>query len=655
MLDIVLKHYLLGIISLFGFYLIGNVILNSIKSNIINKYKGNFFYELLLGLLISIMFYALIISKGKTVLILLIPLFGFIVFKMKIKISKLKSVINRECLKFIFFSYSVIFLYQLLFVFDFTNGNLKPFFVDYYSYGSYANNLKEFGVENIHYSLNYFFEVSYKGLLPYHYFDLWSTSFYTSCINGSSVTTYYLNSVSIFISIYYIGLYSFMRYKNISKIKAIIIAFILLFVTTIFDPSNNNFGFNFYPFLTDSSLMGAENQKNAIVFIMFLLALQFYMKQNYFFFKVVLISIPIFSTSFLPGIWGGILLYEFFKLFYFRFKPKKIDWRSCVFVFFLFFLFFGFYKIFGDPPKKSLLSIMDIPLLQRLPKDFDKGVNFVTVKSFIANFIFYSLPSITGYAFNMLKLLWLGFCFFLPFLLVLKDEVKKYKNIFFFLSSSFLVGNFAVVFTDGLIDHAQLLSNLTVLFCVLICVLTIDLFSGEYGKWRQITLVFFLLIFNVLPTMSNKFNSKLPEENITFIDKINNQINKSNIKSKVILIYLSSKDFHKKIYHWWLGANDLYILSQKYENNYIYTLGNPEVYLLENKLSSADSINYTYYTPVNVFKSSESKNKMINFINHYHIKYIYLKADVEIPDYIQKRKHEVIYSNLNTSKFIILK
>ena len=187
-----------------------------------------------------------------------------------------------------------------------------------------------------------------------------------------------------------------------------------MFITSSFDPFFNNFNLGFHPFLSDSSIMGVENQKNAFIYVLLLLSFHFFRNQNQLMGRAVLLSIPIFSISFLPGIWGGILLLEFCKICFKKFRINKKDILYSFIVFGYLLLFFTFYKLFGEENKSGLTSVGYNSLLTRLPNDLNNGFNFSAFKVYISNFIYYSIPAIFHYVSNMLKSLWIGFLFFIP-------------------------------------------------------------------------------------------------------------------------------------------------------------------------------------------------------------------------------------------------
>ncbi len=658
MLKLILNQYLLSLISFYIIYCIGKVIISFFKVRNLNFYFSLFLTNLI-GLIVLIFLYSVTQSNFKTINILLIPFFllfsihfrKYFVFR-----SPAYKVVLKEIL-FLTVIISCFFLYHLLFIIDFDSLALKSTFPDYSCYASYSENLKINGFESILSEMSFVFPDSYDGTSPYHYSELWLNAFYSEIFRNSTLNSYYFTVIPLLLSVYFIGLYSIIKIKlvNVNKYYQILLAVLLLFITSIFDPFHHQFFFKNYPFISNFSIMGF-GQKLIFVYLFLLLGLHLLMSGNNKIGSSVILMVPIFSVSFLPGIYGGGLLYLFLLFIQNKFVLNKRGLKFVIFIVFLLILYYLFYKFNSNILTNDALdNSTSGSIVSRLPNDLQNGFSFINLKLFFANLITYYFPALFHHLFYHLKDLWIGFLFFFPFFILLFSVCKNYKSVFFLIFCIFITGSISLVMIDGMLNSAQFLTNLSAFFSIFIMLLHIEFYKiSNFSLLRNKIIIFFLfslqIFFCAYPTIVEKVKSSRKSNNRTFINKIAAELKEEKI---IILEFYSTKDFQPLLYENWINSNDLKMLNQITNKTIFYLLGNPEVYLMKNKLAHESKVLYSYGTPINYWYALSRKNNLESFVKKFNIRYCYFKRGVKVPLFIENNVKKMLEDQFQ-NKFYIL-
>jgi hypothetical protein len=208
MLEIIIES---GIVYLFFFVftVIGALILKafsatSCRSN--SSADSSLFWSFLAGLFVVISLYSILITKGLTVNILVLPVLYFLL-KQKLaaaSIEDAKAVVLASKIPFLEVGFIVITSIVVLHLFP--ESEYKQ--ADSFFYLKIAESLNATGQENVsHY--NNLCSANFHGLEPYHYFEIWITAFITrftesfvSSINVQRFVTYGILLTGIIIGLY---------------------------------------------------------------------------------------------------------------------------------------------------------------------------------------------------------------------------------------------------------------------------------------------------------------------------------------------------------------------------------------------------------------------------------------------------------------------
>jgi len=548
---------------------------------------------------------------------------------------KFKEILNDVLWSFIIFI--IIFLYQSYFFFDFNNATIKSLFVDTYWYSAIGDSQHIWGAENTFPDMNYFFPEWASQVVPYHYPEFWMSSFFSSLLQNSTFYSYYFVVGSLLTSIFLIGILGFFNKVYKSKTKILALSFLLLFSSGITFSFYEKFAYFHYAHTSaDISIMGLFGKRYIFIYPFLLLGmyLTYYKKEPLNF--IVFALTPVFSIELLPGVWGGLLLYQIILLIVKKFKRQNIFILLIVLI--EIFLFILYYSIF----KSSYSSAFTL----RFPfeKLYSNGVIcFVQLKSFFGNIVVYIILSIV-----------LFFHIFLMLFLCFKDQ----KRILLLLICMVGCGIIASSFYLGITDGSQFANDSFILFSVaLIAGMHSLLNDGRElkSRGRQILKLFLLLLFlySLIWTFQRKIiGTYFYKEDKEMITKISNSIHGEIVP---ILIFLNEEQYSINGYDYWPTYNDLFMLKQLSDKQIIFTAGNPELFLKKGTLSQTGELYYYILTPLNEWRHKGKDFTLQTFIEHYKLKYFYFKEGVDIPDYIIKNADCIIRSEKTKNTFYRIK
>ena len=661
MFNIFFCQYSIVLISFFLFYVLGKIIIGFFDTESLNSYF-RLFLSSLIGAVSTILIYSILKTNFRTINILLIPIYLYFIyyFKSYMKFEKIKLRQVLFDIKILFLVGSFSYFYQLLFVLDWSTFEFKGLSGDYHMYASFIENLKSSGFENYKFEVNHYFPELAKGNMPYHYPELWLTSFISNFFHVSTVNTYILVINPFLTTLYFLGIFSiiFDKLIKINFYFKIALAFSLMYITSVFIPFSLGSLFNFYPYNPDGSIMGMESQKLIFVYIFLLLGFYFLLNKKEILGYFTLLILPIFNVSFLPGIYGGLILYQILNFIFNKFKMTRSNLFILLSTFFFLISYYCFYNIFENKLSKILMDgVNKFSVLQKFPKDLNSGYNYQNFKLFISNLFYYSIPSIFKLLIGSLKQIWVGFLFFTPYLVLLFTNVKSNIKQLLLIFSFIISASIFVVVVDGVSDRHQFLTNLSALFCVFIVLNYISFieksdFNLIKNKLILITLIIFQIFFCAKHSVNNLIFEPINENKIDFLKKIKSEITEDELS---ILVFLGKDDFDPNLFEFWYSHNDLLGLNQITNKTIIFSIGNPEDYLISNELAEASKINYQYATPINYWRSLKKGNNLEKFIKKYRIKYCFFQSIIKVPSFIKKNTKKLILTNDRKSEFYILK
>ena len=633
-----------GILALLITYSVGKCIASFFEI------KGNFFFKLfvtyIIGITTIVLLYSLIKAHGRTVNVLLLPIIGYLLyyyrsaFKINLR-SNFKGILQEflwSLLPFI-----CVFLYQSWFYFDFANKTINILWSDYYQFGFYSDSLSLFGTESRMPEMIFLFS-KYRNIpVPYHFPELWFTSFFSSVFKNASVNSYYFLTYPILLSCFIIGISSLFENCFSKKLLVIIISVFLVFLSGRLIP--------YIPITAHTSWGIIDNigQKLAFIYCFILLGFILLKNKQWLIGILILTTIPLFSITFLPSVWGGILSFCFISLFI----PdiRKISINLILYILTLIFLYLLFYSLFKTDINDGL-GIKNI-LSHGIFKGTSEGFSYQNLKIVVSNFICYSIPTI----FIHLSIIY--YLYIAYFILLFRSVIKQYQ-IFILLFCILVGGAVATTLTSILYNSNQFMEscNSLIIVFVLICISQFIADIKSKPKMQSYGLVFLLtilIIINIPQKIQEKNSPPVSPTSVNFLNLIIENIKENN---PVILTFTSESDCNKSLIFTTLPATneELFQLSQLSNKKFLFPLGNPELYLKNKKIKYPDDATfYNSLTPVIVWSNMEKSNDLKGFIKHFNIKYLYFKSDVIIPEFIIKRITKRIESPSRHSTFCIIR
>ena len=620
------------------FYFLGKTLRSFISLDFKEEMFETFF-NVLLGLLFSTILYSFFKTNLRTSLVVSFPLIIYfsLINKIKFKFFLWKRIyFRKEILPLIIISI-IVFVYQSYSYFDFSNFQIKYLFVDNYTYANVVSILHDFGVENVDYALNKFEPAFRHESMPYRYADLWMSSFIMDLVQVSDIESFYLISLPVLISLSGYFYYSILVKRSSNVVKSILISIVLLFVSIAFIPVLNSG--EKLPFISETSIMGTFQQKLSFSAVFFLLGIYFWKlkRENALLFFMF---VPIFYVAYLPAIWGGIFVYLTIQFIKSKWKVSFTFYhiRLLFLLAFVLLFYWLFYIINGTFfLTTNKMNFLDVPLIKRLPKELmDDNIPF-RWKSFMSNFVYYSVPEIISYLKGAIGNLLIGTCFFLPLIILGFSRLKKYISEFRFVFLVLTIGLIFTIYKDGDYNNYQFFTNCLLLISIVISLSFIQNFENTKRNYLFILLI---ITVNIIPVFSFKSKIGSHKINYEFIKNISTLI--SHKQEKNVLCFVNKESFDGSFYSW-VGGNILFPIKQISDQRIVFSIANPEVFFMEN---SKDELDYSYnWNIVSNWKHKHQTQNITNFIDENKIIFLLFYPSVKIPSEINKRVLKTIYSN----------
>ena len=638
---------LLGILSVAITYSIGKMVTACLPK--VNAIFFSLFTALATGIITIALLVSIIVSSGKTISILLLPIIGLLLLKYRTVFHKPMFNLNEIKTELLWLAvlFLPIFLYQGYFFFDFVNDTVKSLMWDNYAYASYIDSLRIWGAESRYVDMNYFIPEHRTGLMPYHYSELWFSAFWGMLFNISSIKAYYFMTNSILIAAFASGVCSLFEQKIKNKMIVLGFSFLLLFLAGLGLPCYEKT--NLLPSLwfSNMSMLGVLGTKMAFIYLYLLLSIVFIKRGESFLGYTILLTIPLFSIGLMPGMWGGMILLTLFEILKQRFTITRQQLYVFGFIGFVLLSFALFYHIFKSSNVDDYTSRYIFS--HGIFKGLKGGISFANCKIVIANFIWYSIPTI---GLNMLKMV----VFFFPFLILIYRSIRSHGKLWLFTLFAVICGATITTLSAGILDTGQFTSNLSVLMAVLIIVGISDLAIETFQKPRILNVVFsvattVLLVYCVFETILPRDGMKAwHDDDHRFIKQIADKVKSE--KTVVCLVFLSKEEYARQQYLWWYDRNDADLATQYCNAPFVYALGNPELYYNNKEIPESDRFAYYHLTPLNAWREKNKKKTVLDFIRKFNIRFLYVKKGVELPEAIVKNTKSEIESAKTGTKFI---
>ena len=473
--------------------------------------------------------------------------------------------------------------------------------------------------------------------MPYRYADLWMSSFIMDLVQVSDIESFYLISLPVLISLSGYFYYSILVKRSSNVVKSILISIVLLFVSIAFIPVLNSG--EKLPFISETSIMGTFQQKLSFSAVFFLLGIYFWKlkRENALLFFMF---VPIFYVAYLPAIWGGIFVYLTIQFIKSKWKVSFTFYhiRLLFLLAFVLLFYWLFYKINGRFfLTTNKMNLLDVPLIKRLPKELmDDNIPF-RWKSFVSNFVYYSVPEIISYLKGAIGNLLIGTCFFLPLIILGFSRLKKYISEFRFVFLILTIGLIFTIYKDGDYNNYQFFTNCLLFISIIISLSFIQNFENTKRNYLFIVLI---ILVNVIPIFSFKSNVGTHKINYEFTKNISTLI--SHHQEKNVLCFVNKESFDGSFYSW-VGGNILFPIKQISDQRIVFSIANPEVFFDKHRKSDLD---YSFdWNLIPNWKKKHPNKTLIHFINSKKIKFMLFYPKVAIPNEIKHRVMKIYVSN----------
>ena len=629
------------------------------------KLEKNFFrifLELVSGLIIIVLSYSVVKSGFKTINILFVFLFlyyYFFIATRKICIPQKNNLSNSFrnfhkdmllivlcCLPFFFFE--LYYLYS-------SSGLITPY-ADYFQYSEFSNTLNATGRENMFFSSNILFPEQFKGMQPYHYFELWLNAFTSKLFHCPSIFSLLLITYPCLNCIAFIGFIAIWEtYYKVSFLSLVVI-FLLLFTDGIYLSFYNKIPFiSEHQIFLQTSIFTTFGKKFSLVYIFIIFSLILFIKNKITEAFIVLSSLLIISVGLIPGIGGGVFVFLLLNRFHGALLPKE-NRKLLIFYIALSFLFYLFYLVIGYS-NKSASYVSQSSLAQGILSDISNINNY-------------------KYFFGMMKYRLIA-CFFLylPYVIItslLYITLIKNKDILKIIILVLLCNIMALVASVcavGLSNDMQLLTNVLVLTTFIINFIIILGFIQFIQLRNKKNSYLYILGFSVIVVLNiiNIYNNDNYFKSC-FVEKyskkyINNAIDETKNKSFFFCAALFSKQEYKTTnYEWLFSIKPGHVSQLTYGYRDIININAYPLFDSTKNMTNTDiyqmqiSVFYIFtkaQKQQGSFKSYEQSQ--IDFLDKYNIKYVFANKDAELSDLLKSRVDKEITDTKSGERFYILK
>lgn len=508
---------------------IGGIVLFSF-SNLKNQYFSftYIFISCLIGLTIISFFTAIISTRFRTILILVVPLisaFLYLTFKSKKQIRLNWEYSKPEIGLLLFLLMLFCFLLKFSNHYDLTLSCNKTPHSDYILYSIISNSLINTGNENTYLTANFISQIG-TGVSPYHYTILWINGFFATVFNITYLNCLVYLVYPLLFFCFLLSLLSLWEIFYKTKITSLIFVLLLLCVSGIH--------FNLFFKIPFMSLTGVFcrnmvtefGNKYGYVYLLIIFSIliwQYYGIQES---VLVWLFITINFAAAVPGIFLAI------PVFLWIYKNKISDlyliysiWLTTVIG------YFGFYFILGRKLGQSIdlnFNILDSLYKFLNPQNLKTAFNVIAGSCIQLTIIYLPLVILIGI---VLGKHW-------------KNIVTSPMGIFSILTLGFGLITWAIFFE--IIDMVQLVNGCGILF--LNCFISFIIIKGlhqywnSYSKPRKLSIIIVSSVILIFQLSSNNFKGEFnrsPYYSNNYIKSVNKELKESSIKDNAYIANLS--------------------------------------------------------------------------------------------------------------------
>ncbi len=608
-------YFILAYVAMLLVWIVGRLLYGMfVVKNELTPYRMLFSYAS--GLLVILVTYSIIKSAGQTINLWIIVLFitGILFYKPEIKFTPIKSfeLINTTILSFVILF--PVYYIQAFFYFDFANNTFRELHADHYFYSKIIDYLNIYGRETTSGNIIFAINKSDIGLNPYHYSELWIAGFFSKLFNISSISSYYIISIPIYVSIYCIGIYSYFRsfVKNIYIVY--LIALFALFVGSIYFNFFADYEITKYHSATVLNIVSLFYQKLSLVYVFGFVAIILFINGERLMSYLVFLILPILSISFLPGVFGGIVIINILAILQKRGKFEKNNISPILMVALSFVYFIVFYSIF-----KSESSVAKVSSDYFLLKLINQTATITDIKIFIGNNVYRLVRTLIIY---------------LPYFILLFFYQKPNKLLLFM----FLIVLSGIVTSCLMFDlenSRQFGTNTYVLIDIFI-VISIGTLITYFKKIEHKIISGIMLVLTIYIGVISLQSKNKHTNTINMDSELLSKIG-AELDNKVVYMpyFLSREDFLGiSNINWLFLKNDIYVLQQFTNGHVLFLLASSEDGVLNENLDFSKSKNVP-----------NNREEFLIMKGYLDVKYLFIKNNTVGLSYLSELRYEKFILN----------
>lgn len=624
-----IANYFNLIFSIGIFYAIGFIIFSIFKIRFTQKY-AQLFYQLIVGVLIFVMFVAIVKTSGKTIMV-------FLIFPLGLFLKTIKSNSNHQLPKTIsFYLTPILSLFLVLFAILLIHTNKyyttsEIYFalphIDYIHYAKLSYFLWETGIEN--FNIDYVYKQN--GVAPYHYFELWLNIGLSKLLGTNELTQLIFGTYLLGISIVWLGIVAIA--ERFIKINALTLfaCFAILFISGLYFNFYNNIAF-LQPATTFALFLFSNTKVFPIYLFLIFSILGFLSKNNLQIIAGALFLSICYNTT-LPTIFSTLFICSAIQYVLTR-KKEYAYYLASITI--LGVLILTFYLVFGtkDVSQSSVLST-DIDI-----KSYARTVINICIGANIHLFIV-----------------------FLPFLLIFIGQYKKVytnnKELIIYSIILYILALISWALLHKMDNSVQLFSNLILPLIILLiitfgCSIIND--TSNTKKWLTLFFILILCSYNFIQTIK-----KQTLKNDT--EYLENTLSEAkNTNGNGAFIYDKSKynSYFSKISNYSVPGLHLSYISSKFQpislSVFDIPLDKTQVLYNAEKELVKTSIFYKYVENQKQKKRFVSiEQSQIDFIKEYNIEYLITSEKAILNEKLQSLVKKEFVDSKSKERFYILR
>lgn len=641
----------------FAFAIIGNLFLRKFgteHSSFVTSFYGQLFNSFFCGLLIVIFFYSVIVTKGLTVNLLVLPVFYYLFIGNHTE----KMIKDTERLKgqqMPFLEVGFISLLVIIILHVFPQSEYKQ--ADSFFYLKIAESLNATGQENISHYFN-LYNNSFHGMEPYHYFEIWITaliircteSFYPS-VNIERYVTQAIILTAVIAGLYYLAEGVLKKKINIAKK---IFCWSLLFILPnfiFFSPSLYNI------FISDFEGNILERPNFRIIYLILIPVILKLYNNNPIRGQItyLLLFACIVSFKCAAVILPSMLVYNVYSALILKRKEASFNWLHltvfCLLLAGIYFLFSvnkipGFYQTNGTT---FLMQVL-------------KGWKFIIYSTIMSVFyvlllaVILLLPLIIKYKNDLI--------------IAVKESVKKFKLLLLIAAAGLIMAR--VLYLKDNAYQFLFITHIIVTIFIWLVYLLVLLKNNKQSSYL-FSAVFLSIFWFIKPLVSNQKFVNIFDQNGNFVyegkkysqEYLNKVMGYFKEQKNSVGGYLADTNFYKNTYYSRRNPNVYflpvtYILSDNYNRNFEFCLSDTSAIICHEdnpvyKEYLTNAIHRSFfYQYLKENPSIDYSLAVNNFINHYHLSYLFITKDYDISSLVKSKVKSEIVDPVTGERFLIL-